>query len=193
MLVPVCSAVQSIANQYEALVKWTSCVCNWNVFSKVVIVSYEHSICFGNILILVGMKSSTQEVELHIQMQHPSHPSVRDVTDLRIPTNRTHWICSKAVVTLAMLSWMRTVRGLPGGLLFVADAVALNCWTHRVIDFLGGTLSFRPISKCCRNKFCVRTTLSPLLKNVSITNTQCSFDQHFIPTGNALNCTTHWY
>ena len=100
---------------------------------------------------------------------------------------------SEAVVTLAMLSGMRTVHGLPEGFLFVADANALNCWTYRVIDFLDGTLSFRPISKCCRNKCCIWTTLSPLFKNVSITNARCSFDQCSILTGNALNSTTHWY
>ena len=60
-------------------------------------------------------------------------------------------LCSKAVVTLAMLSGMRTIR------------VCCRCCCSELLDPLrnwlpGRNFSFRPISKCYRNKCCVRIT-----------------------------------
>jgi hypothetical protein len=90
-------------------------------------------------------------------------------------------LLKKAWRTHSMFSGVLREGSLPGGFLFVADAVSLKFLTHNSRVLWLGTLSFRWILTCRQNTR-LAIMIELFLKYVCTAKTRCSTDQHSIAT-----------
>ena len=91
-------------------------------------------------------------------------------------------LCTNTCLTLSIFSGVLAFFSGPGCFFFIILPVARKFFTHRRFVLWLGTTPWWPMLKCHQKSRWVIKTDSPLLTNVSYTNTQCSTGQVSIAT-----------